>query len=73
MKQNVRNCELMHKEKQQFLENEIINNKDYDERIKAAERMSGKVQTEYIECEKQLNQFRSDVSIISNMKTTYYM
>lgn len=52
----------MIKEKQQFLEQEIENNREQEKRIGISERIAAKIRTEYQEAEALRDQFQSEVS-----------
>ena len=61
MKAEVRKREENIKEKQQFLDNEIENNKEQEKKISLAERLSAKFRIDYQEAETQRVQFQDEV------------
>lgn len=63
MKEEVRAKEEAIKEKQQFLDNEIENNREQEKKIALAERTAAKLRLDYQEAEQQMDQFRSEVGI----------
>lgn len=63
MKAEVRKREENIKEKQQFLDNEIENNKEQEKKISLAERLSAKFRIDYQEAETQRVQFQDEVQI----------
>ena len=67
MKAEVRNREDMIKEKQQFYESEIDNNKEQEKKISLAERTAAKVRLEFQEAEALRDQFASEVSSCKKM------
>jgi hypothetical protein len=62
----VRQREDTIKEKMQFLENEIENNKEQEKKISLAERAAAKMRLEHQEAEAQMDQFRSEVSNVQS-------
>lgn len=66
MKAEVRKREESIKEKQQFLDNEIENNKEQEKKISLAERLSAKFRIDYQEAETQRVQFQDEVILICN-------
>jgi len=60
-KAEVRSKENQCKEKAQFLQNEMANNQDLEERIKRASRDVARVKVEFQEAEKQRDEFQSEV------------
>ena len=61
MKSEVRAREETIKEKQQFLEQEIENNREQEKRIGISERTAAKIRAEYQEAEAARDQFQSEV------------
>ena len=61
VKNMVRMREEMITEKQQFLDNEIENNKEQEKKISLAERTAAKMRLDYQEAEQQRDQFQSEV------------
>ena len=59
----MRNREEVIKEKQQFLENEMENNKDFEKKISIAERTAAKMRIEWQDAETQRDQFQSEVCL----------
>lgn len=59
-----RNKEAQLKEKEQFYENEIANNKEFDTKITLAERNYGKIKQEYQDTEHQRDVFNSDLEVL---------
>ena len=59
----MRNREEVIKEKQQFLENEMENNKDFEKKISIAERTAAKMRIEWQDAETQRDQFQSEVRL----------
>ena len=49
------------KEKQQFLDNEVENNREQEKRISIAERTAARIRSEYQEAETQRVQFQDEV------------
>lgn len=66
VKAEVRKREESIKEKQQFLDNEIENNKEQEKKISLAERLSAKFRIDYQEAETQRVQFQDEVILICN-------
>ena len=66
MKQEVRAREDTITEKQQFLDNELENNKEQEKKISLAERSAAKLRMDYQEQEAQRDQFQSEVRSLSN-------
>lgn len=64
MKAEVRKREENIKEKQQFLDNEIENNKEQEKKISLAERLSAKFRIDYQEAETQRVQFQDEVHFV---------
>ena len=64
MKQEVRAREDTITEKQQFLDNELENNKEQEKKISLAERSAAKLRMDYQEQEAQRDQFQSEVGFI---------
>lgn len=64
MKAEVRKREENIKEKQQFLDNEIENNKEQEKKISLAERLSAKFRIDYQEAETQRVQFQDEVPFV---------
>ena len=62
VKTEVRAREEMIKEKQQFLEQEIENNREQEKRIGISERIAAKIRAEYQEAEALRDQFQSEVN-----------
>ncbi|KAJ8309699.1 hypothetical protein KUTeg_011564, partial [Tegillarca granosa] len=62
VKAEVRKREESIKEKQQFLENEIENNKEQEKKISIAERVSAKTRIDYQEAETQRVQFHDEMA-----------
>ena len=61
VKAEVRKREESIKEKQQFLDNEIENNKEQEKKISIAERISAKTRIDFQEAETQRVQFQDEV------------
>ena len=61
MKTEVRAREETIKEKQQFLEQEIENNREQEKRIGISERVAAKIRADYQEAEASRDQFQSEV------------
>lgn len=57
----VRQREEIIKEKQQFMENEIDNNKEQEKKISVTERTAARMRLDYQDAEAQRDQFRSEV------------
>ena len=59
----MRNREDAIKEKQQFYENEIENNKEQEKKISLAERTAARLRLDCQEAEQQRDQFQSEVKM----------
>lgn len=61
LRSDTRNKEAQLKEKEQFYENEISNNKEFEKKISLTERAVVKVKQEYQDLEKERDRFYNEV------------
>ncbi|XP_064639257.1 coiled-coil domain-containing protein 39-like [Lineus longissimus] len=64
VKEDVRKREDMIKEKQQFLDDEIDNNKDFEKKISMAERTAARIRIEWKEAEEARSQFQDELDAL---------